>query len=544
MFLARSPLFLVAVIGLLCPEQVTAEAVDDAQVAFNQDNTTEDASITGDLPDLLHNGIWVEENKTGLPHAAWAAASRCCTILAGALPGQVLFPSSAKYHAQQSSYYSREQSELSPSCRVLPASALDVSTIIVTAKQYNCVFAVRSGGHAMADLQSNVDATGFTIDLQKMDQISVLDEEKTVSFGAGCRWQQVYAALQPYNRTTAGGRVPEVGVSGFLLGGGISALSLAHGFGSSNVVNYQIVLADGSIQDVNQQTLPDLYWALKYGSTNFGIVTRFEMTTYPLGDVWGGLLVLDISRGPALLQFHVEFAARLAADPTGLNIVVLAWEPVQKTYVVWSPNLYLSPVAFPPLYSGLEAFAQDALVNTLRITDLLSVTGEFQAAAAGHGRVYAFTLTLKADAALLWDSHLKGVEIFEPYLTRAGLTWSTIVQPMNRGFAAASVKNGGHPSGIAPDDGDLVVFLVSALWSEPADDGIIKEKMLELMEWVERTARARGLLHPFIYMNYASGQQDVMGGIGAENLQRMRRAKTLYDPENQFGKYWKGGFKL
>ncbi|KAJ7689857.1 hypothetical protein B0H17DRAFT_883436, partial [Mycena rosella] len=211
-----------------------------------------------------------------------------CNILGSSLAGKVLFPDSAEYQAQQASYYSREQSEFSPSCRVLPASAVDVSAIITLTTKYGCAFAVRSGGHATSKAGSNVDATGFTIDLQNMNQIQVLEEGNIVSFGSGCRWHDVYSALRPYNLTTVGGRVTDVGVGGFLLGGGISALSMAHGFGSSNVVNSQVVLADGGIHDVSHKTLPDLYWALTYGSTNFAIVTRFEMTTYPLTDVGGG----------------------------------------------------------------------------------------------------------------------------------------------------------------------------------------------------------------------------------------------------------------
>jgi FAD/FMN-containing dehydrogenase len=244
----------------------------------------------------------------------------------------------------------------------------------------------------------------------------------------------------------------------FLMGllGGISALSLAHGFGSSNIVNYQVVLADGVIYDVNQQTLPDLYWALKYGSTNFGIITRFDMTTYPLSDVWGGSVVFDISKGPALLQLHVDFTAKLAEDPMGLNVVALAWEPALQTYVVWSPNIYLSPIEFPPLYSDLQPLLQEAMLNTMRISDLMSITNEFQAMAPQSGLVEWFTLTLKADAALLWDIHRKGVELFEPYVSRAGFSWATIVQPVNHGFSSAGAKNGGNPSGIVPEDGDLV----------------------------------------------------------------------------------------
>jgi len=531
---------LSAAIWFLCFRAANAGIDDGTQIVFSAEEPTTESTINEELGDLFQSSIWLEENRTD----ASEVAQHCCNILNSTLPGQVFFPESAEYQAQQASYYSLEQSDLEPTCRVSPASAIDVSAIITLATQYDCAFAVRSGGHMISKGYSNVDATGFTIDLQQMNEISLLNERKIVSFGSGCRWHQVYAALRPHNLTTVGGRVPDVGVSGFLLGGGISALSLAHGFGSSNIVNYQVVLADGTIRDVNAQTLPDLYWALKLGSTNYGIVTRFDMTSYPLSDVWGGALIFDISKGPALLQSHVDFTAKLASDPMGMNIIGLAWEPVQQTYVVWSPNIYLSPTPFPSLFSDIEPLVPEALLNTMRVSDVMSVTEEFQAMAPGSGRVQWFTLTLKADAALLWDIHCKGVEIFEPYLNRSGFSWAAVFQPLNHGFAAAGEKNGGNPSGISPEDGDLIVALGMALWSDRVDDEILKEKVHEHWKWSESTARDRGLLHPFIYMNYASNLQDVMGGIGPENLGRMRLIKDRYDPQNRFGKYWKGGFKL
>ncbi|KAJ7041887.1 hypothetical protein C8F04DRAFT_110770 [Mycena alexandri] len=510
---------------------VLAEIQDDVQVILSSDEPLE-------LPDLVQTGIWLEENRPE------SSGPYCCSLLNETLLGHVFFPDSTEYQSQQASYYSLEQSDINPACRVSPTSAVNIATIVALATQYGCAFAVRSGGHMISKGFSNVDPSGFTIDLQKMNQVSVLEEGRLVSFDSGCRWHQVYSALKPYNLTTVGGRVPDVGVSGFLLGGGISVLSLAHGFGSSNIVNYQVVLADGTINDVNENHLPDLYWALKYGSTNFGIVTRFDMTTYPLADVWGGSLIFDISKGPALLQAHVDFTAKLAADPMGLNVIAFAWDPRQQTYIVWSPNIYLSDTAFPPLYSDIEALVPNALLNTMRITDLMSITNEFQATAPGTGRVQWFTLTLKADAALLWDIHCKGVEIFEPYLNRTGFSPATIFQPLNRGFAAAGEKNGGNPSGISTEDGDLIVALGMVLWDDRADDEILKEKVHEHWRWSERTARERGLLHPFIYMNYASSLQDVMGSLGVENQAKMRKIKYQYDPEDRFARYWKGGFKL
>ncbi|KAF7353913.1 Fad binding domain-containing protein [Mycena venus] len=557
-------------------------ADDNAQVVFGTDEPTGESIIMEELSDLLQSSIWFEENRTDASevarHCVCAKKTALCpieltllsqcNILNSTLPGQVFFSESAEYQAQQASYYSLEQTDLYPACRVSPSSAIDVSAIITLATQYDCAFAVRSGGHILGKGYSNIDATGFTIDLQKMNEISLLEEGKIVSFGSGCRWHHVYAALKPHNLTTVGGRVPDVGVAGFLLGGGISALSLAHGFGSSNIVNYQVVLADGTIRDVNEQTLSDLYWALKLGSTNFAVVTRFDMTTYPLSDVWGGSLVFEISKGPALLQSHVDFTAKLSSDPMGLNVIGLAWEPVQQNYIVWSPNLYLLPNPSPPLYADFQELMPEALLNTMRIADLMSITEEFQAMAPGAGRVQWFTLTLKADAAVLWDIHRKGVEIFQPYLNRTGFTWAALFQPLNHGFAAASEKNGGNPSGIKPEDGDSIgacsyicnpghtmtnvnvtpnVYLVvlgMAQWSDRVDDEILKEKVHEHWKWSENTAHERGLLHPFIYMNYASSLQDVMGSIGPENLARMRTIKDRYDPANRFGMNWKGGFKL
>ncbi|KAK7020330.1 Fad binding domain-containing protein [Favolaschia claudopus] len=529
---------LPATLTFLCliSRHVVALEEQDTQIVFRGDEPT----LADELSDLLQSSIWLEQNKTD----ASEVARHCCHVLNSTLPSQVFFPDSAEYRAQQASYYSFEQSDLEPTCRVSPHSAIDVSAIVSLATQYDCTFAVRSGGHMISQGFSNVDAAGFTIDLQKMNSVSLLDGGSVVSFGSGCRWHEVYSALTPRNLTTVGGRASDVGVSGFLLGGGISALSLAHGFGSSNIVNYQVVLADGTIHDVNGQTLPDLYWALKYGSTNFGIVTRFDMTTYPLSDVWAGTLLFDISRGPAILQAHVEFTAKLSEDPMGLNVVGLAWEPTQKAYIVWSPNIYLAPTPFPPLYSDIEPLVPHAFLDTMRVTDLASITDEFQAMAPGSGRVQWFTLTLKADATLLWDIHLKGVEIFEPYLHRSGFTWAAVFQPLNRGFAAASERNGGNPSGISSEDGDLVVALGMALWSDREDDEVLQAKTHELWRWAENTARERGLLHPFIYMNYASKLQDVMGSIGPKNLGRMRGIKERYDPSNRFGLYWKGGYKL
>lgn len=102
------------------------------------------------------------------------------------------------------------------------------------------------------------------------------------------RWKDVYAYLGQYNLTAAGGRLGPVGVPGLLLAGGVNFYGNQVGFACTTVVNYEVVLADGTIVQANTKNNSDLFWALKGGSSNFGLVTRFDMETIPSRKVWAG----------------------------------------------------------------------------------------------------------------------------------------------------------------------------------------------------------------------------------------------------------------
>lgn len=343
---------------------------------------------------------------------------------------------------------------------------------------------------------SNVGSSGFTVDVKHLNHISVSENQNVVSFGSGCRWRDVYGVLEPLNLTTVGGRSSDVGVGGFLLGGmsslvarshiinklvvsgGISFLSLREGFGSSNIVNYEVVLADGSITDVNEHSHSDLYWALKLGSTNYGIVTRFDMITYPQREMWGGALFFDISQGLPLLDALVDFTQNLADDPKGVSAVSLAYSSAQGQYGIWAPSIYLEPVSFrSPLFTELSKLEPLALLSTMRVTSLLNLTDEVQATApqVPNSRVQWFTLTLKANGQLPYDMFTMGQELFAPYLQRPGFTWALTLQPINTGLSvASSSRNGGNPSSLSEERGNLICAytIVRAVWYLSADHHI------------------------------------------------------------------------
>ncbi|KAJ6570602.1 hypothetical protein DFH09DRAFT_1464424 [Mycena vulgaris] len=474
-------------------------------------------------------------------NATALAFSQCCTILNSTLPTKTHFAEDDAYEAQQLKYSSVEQRETKPACRVTPSSAEDMSFIVRTAVQNQCTFAVKSGGH-MNWGGSNVGQAGFTIDLGRLDEVSVHEERGIVSIGSGCLWGEVYEALAPYNLTTVGGRGSKVGVGGFLLGGGISFLSTEHGLGSDNVVNYLVALADGAISNVNGTSLPDLYWALKYGSTNFAIVVRFDMLTYPLGAVWGGSLMFPLSEARATLDFLADLVPKMTADPKGMSGMSIGWMPDTESYAVWVVLCYLEPIAFAPLFTEIERL--EPLASTLRVTHLVSLTDEVQVGFPVDVRMQWISLTLVPDGQMMLDLFRKGAEVFDPHRGRAGFTWTAAFQPVNVGLVAAGSRHGGNPTGLSPHDGDLMIHLATVTWEEPADDIVLKAAMQEYLAWARETAAQRGLLNRFIYLNYALGTQDVMSGVGSENRDELRRLQGIYDAQNMFRDYWVGGYKL
>ncbi|KAF5360067.1 hypothetical protein D9758_007587 [Tetrapyrgos nigripes] len=482
------------------------------------------------------------------------AALRCCAILETHFPENVHWPSSTAYDTQQQSYYSGEQASLSPACRVSPSTASDVSTIITVARENHCQFAVRTGGHGTWNGASNIGPNGFTIDMQMLRgvDLSLSTSEdgngygsgSFVAVGAGCRWTDVYAALRPWNLTVVGGRVGDVGVAGFLLGGGIGFLSSEHGFGSDNVLNYEVVLADGSIVNANTEEHADLFWAFKLGSTNFGIVTRFDLAAFPQGQVWGGSRFYAVKDARDLLDGLVSFTSTNGNKLKGFFGLLIAWEPTQKDYIVWSLQTFLEPVAHPPSNSWPSFKSLTPLVDMMGIRDLVDITEEFKDADPGkQGRSHWLTMTYKADAQFHMDIHAKGVEIFEAYQDRPGVQWGVGIQATPN--VKASLRNGGNPARLSEGEDDLWVLIITTNWIDPADDVVMKVNSQALLEWAENEAQARGIFHPYIYMNYAYGGQSVLErSVDEESLRRMREVKMAYDSSGVLDELWPGGFKL
>lgn len=154
---------------------------------------------------------------------------------------------------------------------------------------------------------NNID-NGVLIVLSNLTSIALSPDKKTLSVGPGFTWGEIYSYLQPYDLTVGGGRLSPVGVPGLLLGGGINFYGNQYGFSADQVTKYEVVLSSGKIVYATKSENKDLFWALKGGSNNFGIVTKFDITTIPSKKVWAGILFVGQQYLP---QFYAVSLTRV-----------------------------------------------------------------------------------------------------------------------------------------------------------------------------------------------------------------------------------------
>ncbi|KAJ7577955.1 hypothetical protein C8J56DRAFT_1031251 [Mycena floridula] len=467
----------------------------------------------------------------------------CCKALSSKLSGKCFFPGDSTFQAQLTSYYSAEESELVAACRVTPTSTQEVSTALQILTNGSCPFAVRSGGHMIWAGAANINSTGVTIDLTSLDSISISPDKSSALVQPGLRLAPLYDALEAAGLTMVAGRSQTVAVGGFLLGGGISNLSPQHGFGNDNIINYEVVLSDGSIVQANATSTShsDLFWALKAGGTNFGIITRYDVKTYPLNPMWGGFRFYNISQEATLLNAMKKFMTKstkdLKAGISGLNYGFN--DGVEYMLVNYA---YLSADGSnADVYSDLLAIPFTA--STLRTNvDQQNLSAEIDAAFPAGTRAEWATLSFQADTQLVMDISAKAKQLFSP-LNGPDLAWSILAQTLATPVQKASAALN-NPQNLGTGTKDLFLWSVNTYYKNKADDAAVDKATRALLKFVSDTAQSRGLSNPWIYANYAMPDQDVYGSYGSQTVSKLKSLKAKYDSKNVFGKLWRGGFKL
>jgi hypothetical protein len=188
------------------------------------------------------------------------------------------------------------------------AGAADVVRSVNLARQHRVPLAVRGGGHSFPG--HSVCDGGLVIDLSTMKGIRVDPEARIARAEGGVKWGEFDAETQAFGLATTGGTVSDTGIAGLTLGGGLGWLSSRHGLTVDNLVSADVVLADGRLVTASATQHADLFWGLRGGSGNFGVVTSFEYRLHPVGPVVvGGMIGYPLARAKEVLRFYRDFNA-------------------------------------------------------------------------------------------------------------------------------------------------------------------------------------------------------------------------------------------
>ncbi|KAJ0106895.1 FAD binding domain-containing protein [Diaporthe amygdali] len=451
------------------------------------------------------------------------------------------------YKERVESYWSAS-ARLNPWCFVQPQTVGEVSLALTTLAAAgqgagDWHIAIRGGGHSFPPGVNNIE-NGVTIDMGLFNQTTYNAGSGLASVGPGGHWTGAYTELARSNVTVVGGREGQVGIGGFLLGGGNSYYTFRQGFGCDNVVNFEVVLADGSLVNANSTSHHDLYRALKGGSSNFGIVTRFDLNTLPNTPLWGGIRTYDYNLyADVALESIADFAN--ADESQGDNaLIVLIVTSGDTTISLLTNQINTQGVTDAPSFAKLSSLP--ALTDSMQIATVGELTGS-GGTPAGLRNVW-FTSTFGADTDLLRT--VKG--LYEDFLADLWTllpadTFETqiVFQPIPSYLAQAGERKGGNVLGLDSSlKKNAVLFLLTLKTKTAADEAVIHARGGVFFAKVGEAVKASGNSLPFVYLNYANPSQDPLGSYGAENIELIREVSAKYDPQGFFQRRVPGGFKI
>lgn len=322
-------------------------------------------------------------------------SSEICAELSADSYGQVYWPGSPQYETEtQGELFSRtcqiyayhkfvaffsSTAWLKPICVFAPADSQCLANGVRKLARSKTQFAVRSGGHMpITGFASTND--GVMIVTTKLNEKKLVHAPNSLGAtylraGAAFRWQELYEFVNPDGLIVVGGRVASVG-SSLALGGGLSYHSYERGWAANNVLNFELVTGNGTILQVNQHSYPDLFWALKGGSNNFGIVTSYSLRTYPSGTVWGGAVAYAPN---TTTQYLDAFGAYLSPgggveDPKGNMMPSYSYTPSTGAITAGNVYVYNAPINNPKAFENFTAIP--TTVNGVGLMNFSQVTAQ------------------------------------------------------------------------------------------------------------------------------------------------------------------------
>lgn len=447
-------------------------------------------------------------------------ASRFAALASG-LQGSVLLPGDDGFDASRTVWNARFNR--SPALVVRCAGAGDVAAAVRFAREEGMELSVKGGGHDYAG--NTVGEGGLLVDLGAMDSVEVDVEGRRATVGAGATWGQVDAATQEHALATPGGTVSTVGVAGFSLGGGVGWLLRKHGLAVDNVVAAQVVTAAGDIVRADEDENPDLFWAIRGGGGNFGVVTAFEYALHPVGpEVMAGQVLYPLERAGELLRFYREYF-RDAPDEVMCFPFFIRVPPMDVFPEAFHGKVVLDFVVAHcgSVEEGREALAPfreqgGAIADFVMPQPYTALQQAFDAGMGKGNRWYSRSLHLDELTDEAIDTLLAHLDPFPGAFTAVYLgAGGGAMGRVDPGATAYPHRSSAHELHIFPG------------WMDPGGDEAA-------MTWADRF---HGAMAPHgngrVYVNLlGDGEEDRVPDAYASNWARLREVKAKWDPENVF----------
>jgi len=391
----------------------------------------------------------------------------------------------------------------------------DVQCAVNFARDHGLALSVRGGGHSAPGYGTNDG--GLVLDMSCMKGIRVDPANRTARAEGGVLWRELDHETQAFGLATTGGTVSNTGIAGLTLGGGIGWLSGKHGLTADNLLSADVVTAAGQFRHASAMDNPDLFWALRGGGGNFGVVTSFEYQLHPVDLVLGGMVLYPLDQARDVLRFYREFCPTLPDEgeancglltaPQGMPVIALLLGyngPIAEGEKVLAPaRAFGKPIA--DMVAPMTYGARQSLLDEPN-------------AVHGLHRYWRSTFADRISDGLI-DLLVEGAAQFTSPLSALLLFYMhgvcTRVAPNATAFAARK----------AQWDFDAI-----GCWTDGATSA-------RHIAWVrELSARLEPHMSPSAYVNHISDDDrpEVVRASFGGNYTRLRQLKSVYDPGNLF----------
>jgi FAD binding domain/Berberine and berberine like len=390
----------------------------------------------------------------------------------------------------------------------------DVIAAVTVAREHRLLVSIRGGGHNITG--NAVCDGGLMIDLSPMRRIDIDAGARTVRAEAGVIWRELDQATQAFGLATTGGVVAETGIAGFTLGGGFGYLMRRFGLACDNLISVEIVTADGQLRTASAMEHPDLFWGVRGGGGNFGVVTTLTYRLHPVGPtILGGMVIHPFNRARDMFQFYREFTVE---QPDELTVYAGLMTAQDGTRAGGMVVCYTGPLEEGErLLAPLRRFGPPA-------ADLIAPTPY-------TAQQELYTPLYPKGRLNYWKSSFVD-ELSDPAIETMIAQFDAVPSPLSSAglehLGGALSRVGWDTSAFSQRDARYNL-LITGEWTDPAENEVN-------IGWTRGFWQA---MQPFtrdsVYINYLGGDEhDRARSAYGSKYDRLVALKTKYDPTNLF----------